>query len=65
MQKNPLKRLRKFSPKGIFLSNGPGDPEPVTYAIENIKKFLKEGSSYFWNMFRTSTISIGWRRKNI
>ncbi len=27
-------------PDGIFLSNGPGDPEPVTYAIENIRKLL-------------------------
>jgi len=25
-------------PDGVFLSNGPGDPEPVTYAIENIRK---------------------------
>jgi carbamoyl-phosphate synthase small subunit len=29
-----------LSPDGIFLSNGPGDPEPCDYAIENIKKFL-------------------------
>lgn len=27
-------------PDGVFLSNGPGDPEPVTYAIENIRKLL-------------------------
>jgi carbamoyl-phosphate synthase small subunit len=27
-----------WSPDGVFLSNGPGDPEPVTYAIENIRK---------------------------
>jgi len=25
---------------GVFLSNGPGDPEPVTYAIENIRRLL-------------------------
>ncbi len=25
-------------PDGVFLSNGPGDPEPCTYAIENIRK---------------------------
>ncbi|MBE9536627.1 MAG: glutamine-hydrolyzing carbamoyl-phosphate synthase small subunit [Proteobacteria bacterium] len=29
-----------MSPDGIFLSNGPGDPEPVTYAVENIKNLL-------------------------
>ena len=27
-------------PSGVFLSNGPGDPEPVGYAIENIRKLL-------------------------
>lgn len=29
-----------MSPDGIFLSNGPGDPEPCEYAIEAIKVFL-------------------------
>lgn len=29
-----------LSPDGIFLSNGPGDPEPCDYAITAIKKFL-------------------------
>jgi len=28
------------NPDGIFLSNGPGDPAAVTYAIEEIKKLL-------------------------
>jgi carbamoyl-phosphate synthase small subunit len=26
-----------LAPDGVFLSNGPGDPEPMTYAIENIR----------------------------
>ncbi|MES2213077.1 MAG: glutamine-hydrolyzing carbamoyl-phosphate synthase small subunit [Pseudomonadota bacterium] len=30
-----------LKPDGIFMSNGPGDPEPCTYAIEAIKHFLK------------------------
>jgi carbamoyl-phosphate synthase small subunit len=29
-----------MSPDGVFLSNGPGDPEPATYAIESIRKLL-------------------------
>jgi carbamoyl-phosphate synthase small subunit len=29
-----------LKPDGVFLSNGPGDPEPVTYAIENIRKLM-------------------------
>ena len=27
-------------PQGVFLSNGPGDPEPVTYAVQNIRKLV-------------------------
>lgn len=30
-----------LNPDGIFLSNGPGDPEPCTYAIEAVKNFLE------------------------
>ena len=29
-----------LKPDGVFLSNGPGDPEPVQYAVENIRKLL-------------------------
>ena len=29
-----------LKPDGVFLSNGPGDPEPVGYAVENIQKLL-------------------------
>ena len=29
-----------MKPNGVFLSNGPGDPEPITYAVANIRKLL-------------------------
>jgi carbamoyl-phosphate synthase small subunit len=29
-----------LKPDGVFLSNGPGDPEPIGYAVENIQKML-------------------------
>jgi carbamoyl-phosphate synthase small subunit len=29
-----------LKPDGVFLSNGPGDPEPVEYAVSAIRKFL-------------------------
>ena len=29
-----------LNPDGVFLSNGPGDPEPIGYAVENIRKLL-------------------------
>lgn len=31
---------QSFGPDGIFLSNGPGDPEPCDYAIRAIEEFL-------------------------
>jgi len=34
------KDVLEMSPDGIFLSNGPGDPAPVTYAVENIRNLL-------------------------
>jgi len=30
----------KMKPDGVFLSNGPGDPEPISYAQENIRQLL-------------------------
>ncbi|MCX7678672.1 MAG: glutamine-hydrolyzing carbamoyl-phosphate synthase small subunit [Spirochaetes bacterium] len=32
--------IKNFNPDGIFLSNGPGDPAALTYAIETIRKLL-------------------------
>jgi len=37
----PAAEVMALHPDGIFLSNGPGDPEPCTYAIEAIREFLK------------------------
>ncbi len=36
----PAADVLKLNPDGIFLSNGPGDPEPCDYAIAAIKEFL-------------------------
>lgn len=36
-----------LAPDGILLSNGPGDPEPCTYAIEAIQEFLAVGVPIF------------------
>ncbi len=37
----PASEVLAMNPDGIFLSNGPGDPEPCTYAIEAIKTFIE------------------------
>ncbi|MBS3785737.1 MAG: glutamine-hydrolyzing carbamoyl-phosphate synthase small subunit [Gammaproteobacteria bacterium] len=36
-----------LKPDGVFLSNGPGDPEPLDYAIAATKQFLAEGLPVF------------------
>ncbi|MDX8129841.1 glutamine-hydrolyzing carbamoyl-phosphate synthase small subunit [Methylomonas sp. EFPC1] len=38
--KTPAAEVLSMNPDGVFLSNGPGDPEPCTYAIEAIKTIL-------------------------
>ncbi len=37
----PADDVLAMNPDGVFLSNGPGDPEPCTYAIEAIKTILE------------------------
>jgi carbamoyl-phosphate synthase small subunit len=36
----PAREVLAMKPDGVFLSNGPGDPEPCTYAIEAIREIL-------------------------
>ena len=36
----PAERILDLNPDGIFLSNGPGDPEPLGYAIKTIRDLL-------------------------
>lgn len=38
----PAAEVLKLNPDGIFLSNGPGDPAPCTYAIEAIKTLVEK-----------------------
>ncbi|MFZ9024276.1 MAG: glutamine-hydrolyzing carbamoyl-phosphate synthase small subunit [Anaerohalosphaeraceae bacterium] len=38
--KTPAQKVLAKKPDGVFLSNGPGDPAPVAYAAENVKKLL-------------------------
>ncbi|MSR08648.1 MAG: carbamoyl-phosphate synthase small subunit [Gammaproteobacteria bacterium] len=43
----PAEKVLALRPDGVFLSNGPGDPEPCTYAIEAIRTILAEGVPVF------------------
>jgi carbamoyl-phosphate synthase small subunit len=45
--KTPAEEVLAMAPDGVFLSNGPGDPEPCDYAIEAIRAFLAAGMPLF------------------
>ena len=36
----PAENVLAMNPDGVFLSNGPGDPEPLDYIVANVKKLL-------------------------
>ena len=43
----PAREVLSRSPHGVFLSNGPGDPEPCGYAIDAIRRLLERGMPIF------------------
>jgi carbamoyl-phosphate synthase small subunit len=45
--KTALSTLKEFMPSGYFLSNGPGDPAAMDYAVETVKDILKEEKPLF------------------
>lgn len=45
--KTPFEEIEQFKPNGYFVSNGPGDPEPMHYAIDTVKKVLNQKKPFF------------------
>src|SRR5512138_1230892 len=45
--KTKIKELRQFNPSGYFISNGPGDPAAMNYAIDTVKGIMKEEKPVF------------------
>lgn len=45
--KTPLSRLKEFNPNGYFISNGPGDPAAMDYAVATVKDLLNENKPVF------------------
>ena len=43
----PAKDVLALKPNGVFLSNGPGDPEPCGYAIEAVREIIETGTPTF------------------
>ncbi|HLX93516.1 MAG TPA: glutamine-hydrolyzing carbamoyl-phosphate synthase small subunit [Puia sp.] len=42
-----LKKLKEFNPDGYFISNGPGDPSAMDYAVETVQEILSENKPLF------------------
>jgi carbamoyl-phosphate synthase small subunit len=45
--KTSFEELEEFKPNGYFMSNGPGDPEPMDYAVKTVKKILATNKPLF------------------
>ncbi len=45
--KTGLETLKEFRPSGYFLSNGPGDPAAMNYAVTTVKNILEEDKPLF------------------
>jgi len=45
--KTTAARLKEFNPSGYFISNGPGDPAAMDYAVNTLKDVLKENKPVF------------------
>lgn len=45
--RTPASEVLAMNPDGVFLSNGPGDPEPCDYAIEATRQIIETGTPTF------------------
>jgi carbamoyl-phosphate synthase small subunit len=45
--KTSVDELKKFNPHGFFISNGPGDPASMDYAVDTVKGILNENKPTF------------------
>ena len=56
--KTSFKELEAWKPDGYFLSNGPGDPAPMKYAVKTAKAILKKNKPLFGICLGLSLIHI-------
>jgi carbamoyl-phosphate synthase small subunit len=55
----PAAELLAWQPDGIFLSNGPGDPAAVGYAIDNVKALVEAGTPVFGICLGHQLLALG------
>ncbi len=54
-----------LQPDGIFLSNGPGDPEPCDYAIEATRTLIDQRHAHLWHLPGPPDHGAGIRRAHL
>ncbi len=45
--KNKFEEMKAWNPNGFFISNGPGDPASMPYAVETVNNILKNDYPLF------------------
>ena len=63
----PIEKVLDLKPDGVFLSNGPGDPQACDYAIDNIKILLDKKIPLFGIClgFQLLALSLGAKTKKM
>ncbi len=54
----PAEEVMALEPDGVFLSNGPGDPDPCDYAIAAISKLIESGVPIFGICFGMQLLAL-------
>ena len=52
-----------LKPDGVFLSNGPGDPEPCTYAVDSIRRLMGTECRFLAFAWDISSRASRWAEK--
>ncbi|MFK8066980.1 MAG: glutamine-hydrolyzing carbamoyl-phosphate synthase small subunit [Gammaproteobacteria bacterium] len=63
--KTPAEEVLAMKPDGVFLSNGPGDPEPCDYAIQAIGKIVSSDTPTFGICLGHQLLSLACGAKTI
>ena len=57
--KTPIEEIKAFNANGYFISNGPGDPAAMPYAINTVKELLKEEKPLFGICLGHQLLALG------
>ena len=57
--KNICEELKEFNPDGYFISNGPGDPAAMAYAIDTVKEIIERRKTFVWDLSGSPVTGTG------